>query len=365
MRNQIIAMRIFVYEFVTGGGFLDGARGAPPDSLLREGTAMVSALAADFVAAGAEVHVLKDFRRGRWNIPGVVATEVRSPEEERDCFLQCAARCDATVVIAPETAGMLTQRCRWVESVDGRLLGPSSRLAELASDKHATAQWLRSAGVSVPDGWAVEPGGSLSAEAVFPAVGKPRWGAGSCDVQLLADARAAHQWLSSIFEPSRVERFAAGLAASVAVLCGPAGVFPLPPCRQRLTSDGRFEYRGGSLPLDAAFANRAAAVATRAVEALPSPHGYLGVDLVLGDDREGRGDTVIEINPRLTTSYVGLRAAAAPDTNLAAAMLAVCEGHTPQLCFRPIAVEFEPNGTVMICQMSPKSQPRSMATTNH
>jgi predicted ATP-grasp superfamily ATP-dependent carboligase len=43
---------------------------------------------------------------------------------------------------------------------------------------------------------------------------------------------------------------------------------------------------------------------------LPQPLGYLGVDLILGEDGNGAVDCVVEINPRLTTSYVGLQAAA-------------------------------------------------------
>jgi predicted ATP-grasp superfamily ATP-dependent carboligase len=55
---------------------------------------------------------------------------------------------------------------------------------------------------------------------------------------------------------------------------------------------------------------------------------------------------VIEINPRLTTSYVGLRAAASPGVNLAAAILAVCEGRTPQLSFEPVELQFDPDGII-------------------
>lgn len=47
-----------------------------------------------------------------------------------------------------------------------------------------------------------------------------------------------------------------------------------------------------------------------------------GVDMVLGDE----GDFAIEINPRLTTSYVGLRSAT--DVNLAEAMVRIAEGGT-------------------------------------
>ena len=61
---------------------------------------------------------------------------------------------------------------------------------------------------------------------------------------------------------------------------------------------------------------------------MPGLSGYVGVDVVLGND--GR-DWAIEINPRLTTSYVGLRALAG--FNLAEAMLAVARvACSPRSC---------------------------------
>ena len=83
-----------------------------------------------------------------------------------------------------------------------------------------------------------------------------------------------------------------------------------------------------------------------AIEALPEPTGYLGIDLVLGPDPGGADDVVIEINPRLTTSYVGLRAAAAEGVNLAAAMLDVRLGRRPWLSFQPVGLQFDPDGRV-------------------
>ena len=116
-----------------------------------------------------------------------------------------------------------------------------------------------------------------------------------------------------------------GEAASVAFLIGPGRRLALPPVSQRLTDDGRFHYRGGRLPLAADSAERATILAARAVDAVEGLRGYVGVDLVLG--ATAAGDAVMEINPRMTTSYVGLRALSR--FNLAGALLAVAEGRPP------------------------------------
>ena len=100
------------------------------------------------------------------------------------------------------------------------------------------------------------------------------------------------------------------------------------------------------LPLEPALARRANELAARAVAALPNPLGlgYVGFDLVLGDAPNGQDDVVIEINPRLTTSYVGLRALARE--NLAAAMLDAACGRAPRLSFADRQLEFDSDGTI-------------------
>ena len=60
-----------------------------------------------------------------------------------------------------------------------------------------------------------------------------------------------------------------------------------------------------------------AALARRIAAAIPGLRGFVGVDFVLGID--GRA-TVLEVNPRLTSAYVGLSARLG--RNLAAEILA-------------------------------------------
>ena len=74
---------------------------------------------------------------------------------------------------------------------------------------------------------------------------------------------------------------------------------------------GTFQYLGGSCPLPSGLAARADRLARCAAAAMPEWRGYIGIDLVLGEANDGSEDYLIEVNPRLTTSYVGLRVLAA------------------------------------------------------
>ena len=71
--------------------------------------------------------------------------------------------------------------------------------------------------------------------------------------------------------------------------------------------------------------------------------------MVLGDDPSGAGDAVIEINPRLTTSYVGLRALA--HGNLAEAMMELAAGRRVELCWHAGSIQFQSSGGVQWVEM--------------
>ena len=76
--------------------------------------------------------------------------------------------------------------------------------------------------------------------------------------------------------------------------------------------------------------------------------GYVGIDLVLGDKSTGFRNAVIEINPRVTTSYIGLRRLAT--FNIMEALLALASGEqvrVPEWNFRSGGVHFRGDGTIV------------------
>jgi len=321
-------MWVLLYEFLTSGGLW--AEPLPADvraSLAREGIAMLTALASDFGRIpGCRTVLLVDARSPEISLPNCVIVEVASSADEKKFLVSWSGQADGTVLIAPETGGLLARRTRWIEAAGSPLLGCGSELVELTADKQRTCEFLRGCGLPIPTGQSLRPGDPWPEGLVYPQVLKPRDGAGSQQTYLLSTEAGARSVWASFQGPARVEEFCPGLAASVSVLAGPAAVVPLLPGQQLQSSDGRFSYLGGEMPLSPDLAERAQRLAQRAVEALPDPRGYLGVDLVLGPDPSGSQDRVVEINPRLTTSYVGLRAACAD--NLAELWLRTVQGHT-------------------------------------
>jgi predicted ATP-grasp superfamily ATP-dependent carboligase len=340
-------MRILVHEYLTGGGLWSDEPGDPTrHPLLAEGRAMVEAVSQDL----RRVHDVRlvEFRDARLISPSQSPGDtvvITSAAHEFEALAHWSPRVDGVLLIAPEYGGRLLERSRWVERHGGRLLSPDSAFVELATDKSRTADALAVAGVAVPYSLRLGASEPFPAEFPFPAVLKPNDGAGSLETHLVTSYGEAQQLRIRYSDARRVEVFCPGLPASVLALCGPRRrLLLLPPCRQRVTSDGRFQYLGGMFPLAGNLVQRACQLARTTFTALPRTSGFVGVDMILGDAADGSRDVVLEVNPRLTTSYVGLRRGTS--SNLAAAMLAMERGDRCPLFFHCGAVEFEADGRI-------------------
>jgi predicted ATP-grasp superfamily ATP-dependent carboligase len=396
-------MRVFVYEHLCSGAFA-GQPGA--DSLRREGLAMLSAVLSDLaLCPGVQPLTLVEpdlVDTLRANIPGREVYPLQSDAAHLP-FRHLARGADFTLVIAPEFGGVLAERCSWASAKGSRLLGPTPDAVRLTGDKLALAQHLSRRGVPTPptevcarssdpipapwEGEApaepgaaaerdselpLEPdtrlGGSLalpgardSGKKVTPSAGsrprwtwpvvcKPRFGAGSQATALVKDEREYRNAIqeleanADLLGEGVVQPHVPGKSVSVSFLAGPGRLVALPACEQHLSRDGRFSYLGGRLPLAPALTARAQRLAERAARAVPGLAGYFGVDLVLGDSADGCDDVVIEINPRLTTSYVGLRKLA--KGNLMQALLALQDGTPQPLAWHDREVRFDSTGRV-------------------
>ncbi len=294
--------RIVVFEY-----FSARPAGSDPPSLRRAGRAILRAVSRDLART-----------------PGITVTVVPPSARPRDAFRRALRGADAALVVAPETGGILTRLLRVAIERRVPLLGPGPRAARLASDKLATLRLLERAGVPAPRCARLRiPSAAGLRGRRRPFVLKPRDGCGAEGVSIVWAAGEIGAALRRARAATRrdllVEEHLPGTPASVSVLVepGPAAgaggrsrgrrIRVLALGRQRVAGRSAVRYLGGELPWRPARARRAIGTAVRAVAALDRAagdlRGFVGVDLIVGP----HGAHVLEINPRLTSSYLGLR----------------------------------------------------------
>lgn len=256
---------------------------------------------------------------------------------EVDALVAATAGADATLIVAPEAGGLLADLTATVRAAGGAVVAPDGPFIAVAADKQATVEALAAAGVPVPAGRLLAANAAWPEWFIRPAVRKPLDGAGGDGLVTVRHGEPA----PPVPHPCRIEAFVPGDPIGLACLCGPAGIRPLVPLRQCRDAAGR--YVGGE-PLESpAAAARATALALRAVAAVAraaagQPRGWVGVDMILGSAADGRDDRVLEVNPRLTTSFVGH--AAGWSASLVATLLDVAAGREPPIVSQPRAFRF-------------------------
>jgi tyramine---L-glutamate ligase len=322
-------MKLLVYEYCCATG-LGRSTDHPAHSLFREGQAMRNALAADYQKLpDIEVHLL----------------DGDDAQSEPQQFRRSLESVDAVLVIAPEFDSLLADRCEWAKQAGKITLNCTSEAIQLCGDKWQLAQLWRTHQINTPR---TRLAGRTPE--VFPCIWKPRYGAGSTATQLIRTSQAAADYLAQyVNEPLAQERveqeYVPGLATSVSVLCGTARAVPLLPSRQLINPAEGFHYAGGELPLTKELAERAIRLAEAALAPITGLRGYVGVDLILGNSPSGDADFVIEINPRLTTSYLGLRELC--HNNLAEQIFKICLSAEPlSLTWKPESLRFSCSGDI-------------------
>ena len=268
-------------------------------ALAPEGEMMVRALVDDLAAiSGVEVTVMRDFRV-KADLPARM--RVVHPGQFNAVFRQAILESDAVWPIAPEQDDLLLRVTGEILARGRRLLGSRPDAVSIATSKRATAVALALAGVPVAPVYSSER--ELPSN-VHEVVVKPDDGAGCQDTLLFHDRARLREWLRGRLDSTRIfQPYIRGEACSLSMLCCEGRARLLACNRQKVNlENGEFRFDGVSVNALADDDGRYAALADDIARALPGLWGCCGVDFI----ETGNGPIVIEVNPRLTTSYAGL-----------------------------------------------------------
>lgn len=308
-------MKVIIYEYLSGGGY---AGQAIPLSILAEGYAILRCVVADFKAAGHEVTVLLDGRISKLNPPlkaDCVVPVFYANEPQR--FLASIAKInDATYIIAPETDQILQSLVKVTEETGKISLNCESQAIAKVADKAILFETLQELGVTPKtlvlnvDSDIFEIKKTVKNKLGYPVVLKPADGTSCSGVSIVRDEFQVDAAIAKIKAESKAKRFIAqefinGQAASVSLLCTSTKAQSISLNRQDVTistPDATSSYEGGAVPFDYWLKQKAFSMAEKVATVFSGLRGYVGVDLVLTEHQA----FVVDVNPRLTTSYVGL-----------------------------------------------------------
>jgi predicted ATP-grasp superfamily ATP-dependent carboligase len=293
-------VKIAVFEYITGGGFCDAEL---PPSLAREGDAMLQALIRDLtLVEHMDLLVPRDLRLLPLPPIANLQTLPVKPETGCDPTWQLALKtCDTVWPIAPETGGILERLCRDAAIAGKPILNSNAETVRLSASKMATLSVLTEHGIAVVPTF---PGYQQPGDLPYPRVIKPDDGVGCEGLTVIP---LQERWNAGTLPPGwLVQPLLEGDSLSLSALFAQGRSRLLTCNRQHMASSAE------GLSLEACEVNaipdhdgRWQALSDRVAQAIPGLWGYAGIDLILTDN----GPKVLEINPRLTTSYAGIREA--------------------------------------------------------
>jgi predicted ATP-grasp superfamily ATP-dependent carboligase len=277
--------------------------------LAHEGAAMLSVLTDSFARCGYDV-ITPD--------PGDFGNEIS----------RLAPGCDMGLVIAPDH--LLSNFTFLLEQATHNL-GCGFMTIALCANKTASGKILREHGIPVP----------ADAETGKRVI-KPVKGCGSQGVRLSSrpagEGEFAQEYIhgehySVSIVPNRV------IGDACAYYSGrPPVVLAVNRQDIEIGDDGKFHYAGGETPVHPAREEEIIATAVNAVTVLGC-QGYCGVDVVVADKVY-----VVDVNPRITTSLVGI--AACMQGEIAEILVAASKGNGPETIRFDRHVRFDTNGKV-------------------
>ena len=285
-------------EFITAGGFNHADL---PAILVYEGNLMRDAL-------------LSDLSQLPYRISTTVDVRLRRPDFCHDCieidinddvweiWEQQIKHADAVWLIAPETDGLL-KKLTELAVLHGKLvLGCGLKSIELASHKMTTYLALTRAGIPTIPTYRIENWPNVDGKWVV----KPNDGAGCSDTLYVEKAHDLIRWINKSNKASShvIQPYQEGVAASISCVIH-QGFARILSCNKQLIriEDRVFKYAGIEINALQQFWHAFELLAQKIAESDMNLNGYIGIDVIVKADCS---IVVVEINPRLTTSYAGL-----------------------------------------------------------
>lgn len=293
-------MKILVFEYICGGGFCAENL---PDSLAQEGLLMLKALLNDLNELKEhQISLLLD-----WRFLNTIESDnvicINKEDHVINRFESALTEVDAVWVIAPESKHILFNLAQCVETANKLLLLSSSSAIAQTSDKWQTFKQLSKHHIPSVNTAILNQNSPFFSEGT---VIKARDGVG-CEDSFFISSQSAFQSLLTQLQPEKyiVQPFMQGESLSLSALFKKGQAQLLCINRQHIKiKHNQFKLSACevNIEIDSGDFQK---LCSQIANAFPCLWGYVGIDLI----RNQQQLWVLEINPRLTSSYAGIKQA--------------------------------------------------------
>ncbi len=316
---------LFIFEYVSGGGF---NQMQIPSSLFCEGYGMLKSIILDFKKLNFKISTLLDHRIFflASYLRADIIKETRVENSYIELFKAEVKKCDYCFIIAPESSNILYELTKIVKDNNKRILSIDLDGIKLGSSKFTCYEYFKASSVNTPQSFIIPlKNDTLDLDFIIrkynqlncPIIVKPDDGVGAESIFYFKSEDQIHNFFSSqsnLIDSERnyiLQKFIEGEDLSISLIAHKDLLDKFDKNHQILAINSQYiniknekaksEYFGGYTPV-----NNLNIQISNILEKLDLTkfNGYFGIDFIRKADNS---IFFIELNPRLTTSYIGVR----------------------------------------------------------
>lgn len=214
--------------------------------------------------------------------------------------------CDYFLIIAPETNNILYQITKIMENKNANNLGCSSSCIKKTANKWLLYNNFKKSSIQLAESYLIGDAKSNFNKrsnfnkSFFPAVIKAKYSAGS-DLKIIKSKKEFKNLNIKNYQGQIIQKIINGIPGSLSAAANLENLQIL-SFNKQLIEPKDFSYLGSTINYNFPDENKLEQLIKLIKQKYPNLNGYFGVDFIYSK----KGVYLLEINPRITSSYIGL-----------------------------------------------------------
>ncbi|MGM0498764.1 MAG: ATP-grasp domain-containing protein [Bacillota bacterium] len=208
--------------------------------------------------------------------------------------------CDYFLIIAPETNNLLYQITKIIENKNINNLGCSSNCIKKAANKWLLYNNFKNTSLQLAESYLIGENVLNFNEKFFPAVIKAKYSAGS-ELKIINSKKEFKNLNLKNYKGQIIQKIIKGIPGSLS-LAANSKKLQILSLNKQLINPQNFSYLGSTINYKFPDQYKLEKLANLIKKEYPNLNGYFGIDFIYNE----KGFFLLEINPRITSSFIGL-----------------------------------------------------------